>query len=107
MEVVWFVGKKWCLADETFKMDRLKETTAGYRIMNNEEIGKNINLSEIMKEKNVYDEYKGDELKWLFASNEHSEKIKRIRKIKIVKFQENPTKNWGPKSAPKVRPDKK
>lgn len=34
-------------------------------------------------------------------SNEESEKISQLRKVKMVRYQENPTKNWGPKSRPK------
>lgn len=33
--------------------------------------------------------------------NEESERISRLRKVKMVRYQENPTKNWGPKSRPK------
>lgn len=31
---------------------------------------------------------------------EVSDKINKFRKLKIVRYQENPTKNWGPKSRP-------
>lgn len=33
--------------------------------------------------------------------NAESEKIAKLRKVKMVRYQENPTKNWGPKSRPK------
>lgn len=42
-----------------------------------------------------------DQLVNFETSNEESEKITRLRKVKMVRFQENPTKNWGPKSRPK------
>lgn len=35
------------------------------------------------------------------TSNEVSESISKLRKVKMVRYQENPTKNWGPKSRPK------
>ncbi|KAI5950906.1 TRM1 [Candida jiufengensis] len=35
------------------------------------------------------------------TSNEISEQISKLRKVKMVRYQENPTKNWGPMSRPK------
>ncbi|CUM63604.1 uncharacterized protein PRCAT00001185001 [Priceomyces carsonii] len=32
--------------------------------------------------------------------NEASKNVESLRKLKIVRYQENPTKNWGPKSRP-------
>lgn len=32
--------------------------------------------------------------------NAESDKITKLRKLKMVRYQENPTKNWGPKSRP-------
>lgn len=32
--------------------------------------------------------------------NGESDKITKLRKLKMVRYQENPTKNWGPKSRP-------
>lgn len=34
------------------------------------------------------------------TENELSSKIDKLRKVKLVRYQENPTKNWGPKSRP-------
>lgn len=34
------------------------------------------------------------------TSNETSEKVSRLRRLKMVRYQENPTKNWGPKARP-------
>lgn len=33
-------------------------------------------------------------------ANEQSEKVARLRKLKMVRYQENPTKNWGPMARP-------
>ncbi len=35
------------------------------------------------------------------TKNEVSERVNRFRKTKIVRYQENPTKNWGPKLRPR------
>ena len=35
------------------------------------------------------------------TSNEESDKILKLRKVKMVRYQENPTKNWGPMARPK------
>lgn len=35
------------------------------------------------------------------TSNDESEKILKLRKVKMVRYQENPTKNWGPMARPK------
>ena len=35
------------------------------------------------------------------AANDESEKITKLRKVKMVRSQENRSKNWGPKSRPK------
>lgn len=32
--------------------------------------------------------------------NEQSEKVARLRRLKMVRYQENPTKNWGPMARP-------
>lgn len=34
------------------------------------------------------------------TKNEISVKVNKFRKLKIVRYQENPTKNWGPKARP-------
>lgn len=34
------------------------------------------------------------------TDNEQSIKMVRLRRLKMVRFQENPTKNWGPKARP-------
>lgn len=34
------------------------------------------------------------------TSNEESDKISKLRRLKMVRYQENPTKNWGPKARP-------
>ncbi|KAG2732567.1 hypothetical protein G9P44_004984 [Scheffersomyces stipitis] len=32
--------------------------------------------------------------------NDQSEQLHKLRKVKMVRYQENPTKNWGPKARP-------
>ncbi|VEU21216.1 DEKNAAC102151 [Brettanomyces naardenensis] len=95
-EVIWFIGKK--LAEKCqLDISKLRVTTAGYKILTNESIGKDIDLQKLKKEAGKEEM---DELEWLFQPNEVSNELKKLRTIKIVRFQENPTKNWGPKSRP-------
>ena len=35
------------------------------------------------------------------TGNEEFEKIAKLRKVKMVRYQENPRKNWGPMARPK------
>lgn len=37
------------------------------------------------------------------TENDVSIKISKLRKVKLVRFQENPTKNWGPKARPSLK----
>lgn len=34
------------------------------------------------------------------TANNESDRISKLRKLKMVRYQENPTKNWGPKARP-------
>ena len=69
----------------------LKETQPGYKIRAN--IGNWASLSD--------DTLGFPKDKPSFQANSQSRSIERLRKLKIVRYQENPTKNWGPKSRPK------
>ncbi|KAG7911355.1 hypothetical protein KL906_000676 [Ogataea polymorpha] len=92
-EVIWYVGKLWTEKNGV-TADKLNPNTAGHRIMTDNSIGKNIDLSSLNKDKKV------DDITWLFQPNGESKKLKELRKIKIVRYQENPTANWGPKARP-------
>ncbi|QPG75816.1 hypothetical protein FOA43_003178 [Brettanomyces nanus] len=96
-ETIWFIGKKLA---EKCKLDKskLSETTAGYKILSNDDVGKDIDLNKLKAESGSTDMEDSD---WLFQRNEVSDQVNQLRRIKIVRFQENPTKNWGPKSRPK------
>lgn len=79
---IWAVFKHYCLHKApNYKKDKLGENTAGYKIMNNDDIKLDKEIS--------------------FELNEHSGKIEKLRKLKIVRYQDNPTKNWGPQAKPK------
>ncbi|CDK24106.1 unnamed protein product [Kuraishia capsulata CBS 1993] len=84
-ETIWYVCKKLGEKDEGFsqRLEKTSQTAPGYKIWKNENIGKDIESQED-----------------LFKHNETTKAIKTLRKIKIVRFQENPTKNWGPQSRP-------
>ncbi|CCE61256.1 hypothetical protein TPHA_0A01730 [Tetrapisispora phaffii CBS 4417] len=87
-EAIWYVMKE---SDEERKnrdVDAMNHNTVGYRILNN--IDKWISKEE----QDTINE------KLNFEPNEQSGKIEKLRKLKIVRYQENPTKNWGPKARP-------
>ncbi|ODV58620.1 tRNA (guanine26-N2)-dimethyltransferase [Ascoidea rubescens DSM 1968] len=41
-----------------------------------------------------------EKIKITWERNELSDRISKLRKVKIVRYQQNPTKNWGPKAKP-------
>ncbi|GMG37249.1 unnamed protein product [Ambrosiozyma monospora] len=94
-EIVWYVGKKWS-EKNGIDVEKMNKNAVGYHIMTNDKIGEGINLSELKPK-----DSKLSDLEWLFSPNEVSNKIKHLRSIKIVRYQENPSKNWGPKARPK------
>lgn len=85
-EAIWYVMKE---CDKGKNISKMKETTIGYKI-----------LSTIDKwlenEQEIFDKEKLS-----FKGNDQSGKVENLRKLKIVRYQENPTKNWGPKARPK------
>lgn len=65
------------------------------------DMGRSPNLTEGMVGWKVLDRL--GELEVDFdTENDQSRAVERLRRLKIVKFQENPTLNWGPKSRPKA-----
>lgn len=104
--VIWFIGQQFAKRAQV-DIQRLSKTTAGYQILSNETIAQSIDLRTVMKEQaSLTEEEAGGKsetevLEWLFTPNTVSNKIKKLRRIKIVRYQENPSKNWGPKARPK------
>lgn len=96
--IIWFIGYQLAKRAK-IDFEGKSKTTAGYAILNNEKIQNCVNLRELMPDS----EGKTDEevREWLFTNNEVSDRVKKLRKIKIVRFQTNPTKNWGPAARPK------
>lgn len=89
-DAIWYVMKKCHDDKETYqgrKLEDMPEKGIGYRI-----------LKHLEDNKEHYDGLYGSKLS--FEQNETSGKIEKMRKLKIVRFQENPTKNWGPKARP-------
>lgn len=72
--VVWDVLRKWCETNAPSK-DKLSETSPGYRILEKE--GKAVVLFE-----------------------ERPEATPFSAKFKFVRYQANPTENWGPQARP-------
>lgn len=83
-DAIWYVMKKYCVDNEMVNVEKMNQNGNGYKIMTNEKIGQT--------------EEWGSKLS--FEPNESSGKFEKLRKLKIVRYQENPTKNWGPKARP-------
>lgn len=100
--VIWFIGQQFAKREKV-DIERLSKSTAGYKILTNDDISNSINLRDVMKDKLIDESGKSDDevIEWLFTPNEVSKKIQKLRRIKITRYQENPTKNWGPKARPK------
>lgn len=104
--VIWYIGQQFAKRAEV-DVSRLSTATAGYKILTNKNITDSINLRHVMRDTLVISDEEADlktekELQdWLFTPNEVSKRIQKLRKIKITRYQENPTKNWGPKARPK------
>lgn len=87
-EAIWYVLRH-CEPDKD--ISKMNERGIGYQII------RNMN-NWLPKESNRTKLF--DPSKLSFEENELSGKIEKLRKLKIVKYQENPTKNWGPKARP-------
>ncbi|QLG74549.1 hypothetical protein HG535_0G04320 [Zygotorulaspora mrakii] len=84
---VWYVMKQ---SDDNVKdkdVESMSATSVGYKILANQSNW-------------ISDEDKKNFEKLSFSPNEQSGHIERLRRLKIVRYQENPTKNWGPKARP-------
>lgn len=89
-DAIWYVMKKCHDDKEAYQgrnLEDMPEKGIGYRI-----------LKHLEDNKEHYDDLYGSKLS--LEQNETSGKIEKMRKLKIVRFQENPTKNWGPKARP-------
>ncbi|GAV53793.1 hypothetical protein ZYGR_0AK02950 [Zygosaccharomyces rouxii] len=80
-EAIWYVVAH---SDDQLHNKKLKENSVGHRILSK--------MSEWSQD---------EDFKTLsYEPNEQSGKVESLRKLKIVRYQENPTKNWGPKARP-------
>jgi tRNA (guanine26-N2/guanine27-N2)-dimethyltransferase len=78
-DTIWALFKEYIKQKAPNDINKLGQNTAGYKILTNE----NLKPLEVS-----------------FESNQLSGKIEKLRRLKITRFQENPTKNWGPKAKP-------
>lgn len=85
-EAIWYVMKQ---SDPNGKkdLDKMNPNSTGYKILSNEPHW----LTEANRESFS---------KLSFEPNDQSGQVEKLRKLKIVRYQENPTKNWGPKARP-------
>ncbi|CCH62431.1 hypothetical protein TBLA_0H01440 [Henningerozyma blattae CBS 6284] len=119
-EAIWYVMREsqkidFPDIDMNKKLSKMNKNTAGYKILSkmNEWLPKeedsiakeNKNADE--KPKKDYGEIdysrknnSFDITKLSFEPNEQSNKVEGLRHLKMVRYQENPTKNWGPKARP-------
>ncbi|CEP63256.1 tRNA (guanine26-N2)-dimethyltransferase LALA0_S07e05996g [Lachancea lanzarotensis] len=87
-DAIWYTMKRYCEDNQLSKLDKMNPNSFGYKILANDAIGRDAKGND----------KHGDKLD--FSPNEQSAQIEALRKLKIVRFQENPERNWGPKSRP-------
>lgn len=97
-EAIWFIGKQF-FKKSGRPVTVFDENSPGYSIMNNDEIGHNIDIAQL-KEKDGCSDM--DDYEWMVHPNKTSKAVNALRNVKIVRFQENPKKNWGPKARPGI-----
>ncbi|GMM55574.1 tRNA (guanine26-N2)-dimethyltransferase [Maudiozyma humilis] len=86
---IWFVLRACDQnKDQQGKLLKMNPKTPGYRILQG--------LDKWLETQELF-----DASKLSFEPNEQSGHVEKLRKLKIVRYQENPTKNWGPKARPK------
>lgn len=104
--VIWYIGIQFANRAKV-DVSRLSTSTAGYKILTNESIINSVDIKDAIKNAKKLTDEQVSELneekihEWLFSANDVSAKIQKLRRIKITRYQENPTKNWGPKARPK------
>ncbi|GMM37073.1 tRNA (guanine26-N2)-dimethyltransferase [Saccharomycopsis crataegensis] len=82
-DVIWKIFKdhvkeKGLVTEET--LAKMNQNTVGYKLLTNDKIKPDLEVK--------------------FDKNSVVEGIEKLRKVKIVRYQMNPTKNWGPKAKP-------
>lgn len=87
-EAIWYVLRQ---CEPNKDVSKMNERGTGFKIIQNMDKW----LPKEDDENKLF-----DPSKLSFEENELSGRIEKLRKLKIVKYQENPTKNWGPKARP-------
>ncbi|OBA20658.1 TRM-domain-containing protein [Metschnikowia bicuspidata var. bicuspidata NRRL YB-4993] len=86
------------LAAETFDDKKLKLQT---KIASLEaDLGASANLTNGMVGARILETVTPNAAVDFDTANEQSDSVARLRRLKMVRYQENPTKDWGPKSRP-------
>ncbi|SCV00253.1 LAME_0G08526g1_1 [Lachancea meyersii CBS 8951] len=83
-DAIWYVMKRYCEDNKLCNLEKMNANSFGYKILTNARIGRDGDNNE----------------KLSFAPNDESARVENLRKLKIVRFQENPERNWGPKARP-------
>lgn len=83
-EAIWFVMKQ---CEDQKDLQKMNLNSTGFKILSNEDRWLSEQDREAFKSLS-------------FEPNEQSGQVEKLRKLKIVRFQENPAKNWGPKARP-------
>lgn len=86
-EAIWYVMKQ---CEEQKDLQKMNQNSTGYKILSTEDRWLSDENREAFK-------------KLSFEPNEQSGQVEKLRKLKIVRYQENPSKNWGPKARPNTK----
>lgn len=83
-EAIWYVMKE---CEDHKDLEKMNQNSTGYKILSNEDRW----LSS--QDRDAFE-------KLSFEPNDQSGQVEKLRKLKIVRYQENPSRNWGPKARP-------
>ncbi|KAH3681345.1 hypothetical protein WICPIJ_007698 [Wickerhamomyces pijperi] len=86
-DTIWALFKEYIRTKAPNDINKLNQNTAGYKILVNEDI-------------KITQKNKDEPKEATFEPNALSKKVENLRKLKITRYQDNPTKNWGPKGKP-------
>lgn len=93
-DTIWALFKEYIRTKAPNDINKVNPNTAGYKILTND----NIKITPANGEKEP-----ADVVVVSFEPNALSKKIENLRRLKITRYQDNPTKNWGPKGKPWAR----
>lgn len=107
-EVILKINKQWLIKNNKDYIEKMSTEEQSEKITEKleklvENISYNANLKETSSGFKILENLKDDLEVDFVTENEVSGRISKLRRVKMLRYQENPTKNWGPKAKPSER----